>query len=356
MYLKLRVFAPLLALLLFFGHGAESAAGAGKARVVSRSVTFDVRNTNGSTLACPSDGAPYQVKGWLVGPASKLAATARRARGVTLYLHEFSFGSWFWNFKSVAGHNYVRSQARSGRVSVVVDRLGYGASGHPDGNQVCLGSHADVAHQIIGKLRSGDYAVRGGTAPAFRKIALAGHSVGAQIAQLEAYSFRDVDALIIMSWALQVSERSVRDFYATRVVCVAGGEPTEPGGPGGYAYFGQTPKDFRTNSFFSARPSVAAAAAALRHRDPCGDSASLIGAYLRDQVSLREIKVPVLLVCGEKDAIIPSFLCANHEKRFSGSRDFSLRFIPRAGHGLALERTAPTFRETVSRWLRKRGF
>jgi pimeloyl-ACP methyl ester carboxylesterase len=325
-------------------------------RIVSRPVIFEVRNTNSSTLPCGSDGAAYSVKGQLVGPARKLRST-RRARSVTFYLHEFSFGIWFWNFRPVRGLDYVRSQARAGHVSVIIDRLGYGESGHPDGNQVCLGSHADVAHQIVRKLRTGDYSVGGSSAPAFSRVALAGHSIGAQIAEIEAYSYRDVDALVVMSWATQFSERSRRDFFSTRVFCERGGEPRVPGGPRGYAFFGLLgPAGFKSLVFHSAKPSAIAAATAMRNRDPCGDSASLPGALVRDLASVREIEIPVLLVCGKNDAIIPTFACARHKRRYSGSSDVSQYVVPRAGHALTLERTAPTFRKRVSRWLRRHGF
>ena len=68
-------------------------------------------------------------------------------------------GESFWSFAAAPRYDYAAALARAGHASVVIDRLGYGASGHPDGNQTCLGAQADIAHQIVGKLRSGDYVV-----------------------------------------------------------------------------------------------------------------------------------------------------------------------------------------------------
>ena len=70
--------------------------------------------------------------------------------GVTLYLHGLGLGEWLWNFQPVKSYNFVAGMARAGHVSVTIDRLGYGASDKPpDGKSVCIGSQADVAHQIV---------------------------------------------------------------------------------------------------------------------------------------------------------------------------------------------------------------
>jgi pimeloyl-ACP methyl ester carboxylesterase len=338
-------------------HARTASRSQSGPKVVRRALAFDVTNVNRSTLPCASDGAPYQVKGHLVGPGSKIGSgAAGGSLSVTLYLHAFSSGEWFWNFTAVPRYDYAAAMARAGHVSVVVDRLGYGESGHPDGERTCLGAQADVAHQLIGKLRSGDYTVQGGEAPRFEKIALAGHAPGALIANLEAFSFNDIDALVGMGYSPQVSMRAFEQFYTSQEVCDAGGEPAKPGGAGGYAYFGQTEADFRANVFHNANPAVRDAATGLRTRDPCGDSGSLVDALVRDLMSLSQVKVPVLLVCGREDALTPAYVCPNLKRRYVGSGDVSLFFVSKAGSALPLERTAPSFRRRVSGWLDAHGF
>jgi pimeloyl-ACP methyl ester carboxylesterase len=327
------------------------------AKVVKRPVTFAVTNVNRSILPCASDGGEYEVKGHLIGPASEVgpaAGTGRRS--ATLYLHDFSFGEFFWSFGAVPRYDYAAALARAGHVSVVVDRLGYGSSGHPEGAQTCLGAQADVAHQIVGALRSGNYVVEAGEAPRFEKVALAGHYVGALIANLEVASFEDVDALVAMSYTPQVTFQAFEHFYNSRIVCDRGGEPSTQGGPGGYAYISQTNADFEQSAFFSALPAVKAAATRLRARDPCGDGASIIDALVQDLKSLSQVRVPVLLVCGREDQVIPSFACPYVKRRLAGSSDVSLFFVAKAGHALTLERTAPAFRRRVATWLSARGF
>jgi pimeloyl-ACP methyl ester carboxylesterase len=238
----------------------------------------------------------------------------------------------------------------------VIDRLGYGSSGQPEGDQICLGAHADVAHQVIGMLRAGDYFVEGGVPVRFGRVALAGHSVGALIANLEAYSFNDIDGLVGIGHTPQVTQQTFQAFYTNRTVCDRGGEPARAGGPSGYAYFGQTGAEFRASTFHSAEPRVMELASTLRGRDPCGDTASIIDALVQEVKSLPRVKAPVLLVCGREDAVTPDFACPYLKRRYTGSRDVSLVFVPRAGHALPLERRARTFRQRMSAWLKMHGF
>src|SRR3954469_6672306 len=256
---------------------SNAAAPQGAPKVVKRPIAFEVTNVNRSALACASDGAAYTGKGHLVEPGSGPAAAQERARGaVTPYLHDWSFGEFFWSFTAEPRYDYAAAMARAGHASVVVDRLGYGASGHPQGEQTCLGAQADVAHQIVAALRSGAYLVKGGEAHRFDRVALAGHSVGGLIASIEAFSFNDVDALLAIGHTTNVTHQAFDHFYEARVVCGQGGEPLAVGGPGGYAYIGQTDGEFEASAFHDSDPVVRAAATRLRARDPCGDSASIV--------------------------------------------------------------------------------
>jgi pimeloyl-ACP methyl ester carboxylesterase len=333
----------------------SGAAQARSRQVVTEAVTFTIRNTNNSAVSCPSDGAAATVKGYLVAPRGLLARKTRR-RAVTLYLHGLGFGEWFWNFTSAPAYNYARAQARAGHASVVIDRIGYGASTLPDGNQTCVGAQADAAHQIVGKLRAGDYVSGQDRGRAFAKVALAGHSLGGLIAATEASSFRDVNALLIIDWSDSASETARTTYFGSLNPCRAGGEPAVSGGPPGYAYYGQSPNDFRAVMFHRAVPAVVEAATALRNRDPCGDIVSIPTALLRQGALLPKIRVPVLVVCGTKDVLFTPSACRFQRKRYRRSRDTSLVLVPNAGHALTLERSASRVRKQIGRWLRSRGF
>jgi pimeloyl-ACP methyl ester carboxylesterase len=341
----------------FAGGAAGQAAGAAAKprKVSSTAVTFQVANTNRSAAPCSSDGAAYQVKGHLVGPRSALASL-RRSPAVTLYMHGLGMGEWLWNFKAVPGYSYVRRMAERGHVSVSIDRLGYGASGHPNGFGSCVGAQADVAHQIVQALRTGSYSSSPGAPLRFKRVALVGHSASGEIANVEAYSFKDVDALVVEDFSFQNLPRGGVEIGEQRAVCDAGGELAGPGLPGGYAFFGQTPAGFRSAMFHSARRTVVDAAVGLHNRDPCGDNLSLINILAKQKQGVRKIKVPVLVICGSRDALYAELGCEEQMKRYTGTRDRRLALIRNAGHVPQLERSAGAFRDRMSRWLGRRGF
>lgn len=332
---------------------------AAQAKTVSRGVSFTVQNANRSKLSCPADGASYQVKGHLVGPKSAFASVSkqRRGRSTTLYLHGLGFGEWFWNFPAVPSYNYVGQQAKTGHTSVVIDRLGYGSSSHPNGSQVCLGSQADIAHQVVLQLRSGTYAVDSGKPLRFKRVALAGHSIGSEIAMIEAYSFGDVDDLVLTSFSFSNLPPAQQALGPERLACLAGGQPAGPGLASGYAFFGgPTAADFKSLMFFSAPQPLLAAALPLRNPDPCGDEQSIIPALLQEKANVKRIKVPVLFVCGSKDVLYAPIGCTLESQRFTRSASTTVAIVRGAGHGLTLERQAATFRHDVGSWLAKRGF
>lgn len=321
-------------------------------------VSFSVENVNTSSLSCSSDKKPYTISGDLVGPA-RLLESPEPNQPVTLYLHEFSFGRFFWEFGAVPGWDFVGELAGAGHVSLVVDRLGYDASGHPPGSDTCLGAQADVAAQLVRKLHTGSYArADGRRSPGFERVVLAGHSVGAGVAELAAHSFPDLGlvGLIVFGWAdSDYSARSIEQSMRQGADCIPGGEPAETDGPSGYAYFGRTEAEFQQNVFHSAPPEVVATATAMRNRDPCGDNATLARIAVVNSLNLDKIAVPVLLVFGENDAVFQDGAAQNQAERFSGSAQVKLVTVPNAGHALTLEAPAAEVRGIVADWLGDRA-
>jgi pimeloyl-ACP methyl ester carboxylesterase len=345
---------------LLVGLACLTMAATASARVVSEPVTFSVQNVNRSKVSCAADGATYRIAGQLVGPESAFGAGAP-PRSVTLYLHGLGFGEFFWRFTAVPGYDYAEALAKAGHVSVVIDRLGYDSSDHPIGTNTCIGAQADIAHQIVGDLRTGHYAV-GGVGPppvAFSRVALAGHSVGGAIAQVEAYSFEDVDALAVISYADQSSQRAQDEFVKTSAVCATGGQSAEdnqPMSPGGYAYFGQTDADFQAAMFHNADPAVVQAATAARNRDPCGDTLSVPASIASDTENVPTIAVPVLLLSGKDDALFPPAAVDSQKAMYTGTTDLTEILLADMGHAVTLERTAGDARKAIAAWLSRRGF
>lgn len=316
-------------------------AGADGHDVVDAVATFRVVNTNTSELVCPSDAGAYTVRGHLIGPADALDDPAGGA--VTLYLHGAGLSEATWTFDAVPGLHHAAEMAELGHVSVTIERVGWDAP-YPHGWLACVGSAADVAHQVVASLRAGSYAVEGRSPVAFARVVAAGHDIGGAIAQVEAYSFSDVDGLVVMGYHNQgVGDEGLREFLDAEAVCALGG----------YTWLG-TPESFRSHSVADAEPGVADAMVALREKVPCGELASTATEVLTGADRLGDITVPVLLVYAADDFGFTADGAAEQPAHFSGSDDVSYVMLAEAAHFFMLERRAPEFRAVLSDWLSSR--
>ena len=333
---------------------------AGPADAFDRAVTFTVENVNRSLVPCPTDGGTVEIRGHLTGPDPLPSA-------LTVYLHGLGFDEVFWRFREVPGLDFASELAARGHASLTIDRLGYGASTTPANGTTgsCLGAQADIAHQIVEQLRRGAYAIEEGVAPAFDEVVLAGHSVGGAIAQIEAYSFGDIDGLLVMEWAdLGFSADITVAFVQAGLDCVLN--------PNGYSYMGHTDADF-DHLFFNTKrpllpalpildkpptadPAVIAAVNEIRSQDPCGDKLSVPAAIVVSTVGVALIDVPTLLLCGGDDAIFPAPACDVQRLRFLAAKDLTATTIPLTGHAATIGFTAAGVRDAVSSWLSARGF
>ena len=328
------------AVLLALAALMQLAAPARAEDVVDLSVSFAVHNTNTSAVPCTSDGRAYTVRGHLTRPAAASGAVA-------VYLPGLDTGEWNWRLTAVPGYDWSLEMARAGETSLTLDPLGYGASGHPPGSAICYGSQADVVHQVVSELRAGRYEAGRAAPPHFRRVVLVGHDAGGAFAQIEAYSYRDVDALVVATWADQgqtplLLERANR----AGAVCAAGG--------GGYFYM-ERPAEYRADLFDDVDPSVFQAFLRLREPNPCGEMSTALAAIATDRVRVREIRVPVLLAIGADDKIFTRAGWAQQRGLYAGSRDVTAVSLAGTGHYPMLERSAPRFRALVAGWLDRRG-
>ncbi|WP_067887882.1 alpha/beta hydrolase [Nocardia vaccinii] len=347
------VLAAVIFVLAFAVPAAPMAAAAPGGGIVDRAITFSVRNVNASGVPCGTDGRIYRVHGHLTGPADALAG--RTATSAALYLHGLELGEWFWRFDAVPGYDHVREMAQRGHVSVTIDRLGYGASGQPAGTLSCVGGQATAVHQIVQALRSGNYSADGG-AVAFQHVALLGHSLGGAVAQIEAYSFDDVDALGVLSYSdLALTPEQLVGALSWGATCLTGGQKSPAGAPG-YSYLTPNVQAYQQDFLAQSPPNVLAAATPMRALNPCGDMVSLTEATLIDPARLGAIRVPVLTLTGTGDRVFDVNRARFQGKLFTGSRDVTTDIVDGATHGLTLEPTAARFRDDLDSWLRTHGF
>ena len=346
-----------LATALVLSLAPASAAAATPADVIDVPVDFVVENTNTSQVPCQSDGATYIVRGHMAGPRAAIESAGPRA--VTLYYEGFESGEWNWRFRLVPGYDHAADLAKRGHVSVTVDQIGYGASGHPLGLLTCFGAQADVAHQIIGQLRHGKYTAAGVPPVAFQKVVFAGHDIGGGIAEIEAYSYHDIDGLMLFTWQDQGQTPYLLQTVAdANSRCAAGGEPAYDGGPGGYVFFPH--REDWPLLMPNSEPAVLTGAVASRLRNPCGlvsgapPAVFFNGAPSETGRGLSTIDVPVLLVLGALDPVFTRDGFEQQRRHFSGSPDVTSVLMDGTGHFEMLDRNAPRFRQLVARWLTSR--
>src|SRR4051812_9128624 len=332
---------------------AVSAADTGG--IVELPVSFAVTNSNTSQAPCFSDGARHVVRGHITAPQAALSSG--RGGTITVYLYGFEGGEWNWHFKGVPGYDYATEMAKLGHVSLTIDELGYGASGIPrDGNLTCQGAEADITHQIVQQLRSGHYSAGGRPGVGFSTVVLAGHDVGGQVAQIEAYSYSDIDGLIVMTFADQgytpyIIEKSI---LAANDWCTVSPAETPPGSPTSYVHY-VSREEWRTLLFYDAEPRVIDATDAVRLPNPCGIVRSVPPAVELDLAHDSQIKVPVLVAFGNNDTLVWTREGEEQQESNYGSTDKSTVFVPYGGHFLMFgRRSGPRLRSAVSKWLDQR--
>ncbi|MGQ0845661.1 MAG: alpha/beta hydrolase [Sporichthyaceae bacterium] len=353
--MRLKPTASLAALTLLTAVTLPSLGGAAAVaaeQVASVPVAFTVVNSNASALPCASDGKGYTVVGHITGPVSVLEKGTIGA--AALYLHGDGVDERLWHYTKTPGHDYVSDMAKAGFVSVTITRLGYEGSGKPNGNDLCFGSEADVAHQIVNQLRRGAYIPTGsvlgsaaGKPPKIARLALAGHSASGFVAMAEAYSFDDIDGLIVVGSG---------EFPTPHVgTTVLDQQSRCPGSADGYAFL-TTDQNQAKADFFTAGadPAVVEDLTATRPKDACGPLFNAPSSFVVDGAMLGSIDVPVLCIAGDRDVFFPR--PDWQAKLFTGSPSATAVVLPDTGHAITLEKSAPEFRAAMADWLRAHKF
>jgi pimeloyl-ACP methyl ester carboxylesterase len=336
-----------LAATLLAGPG--QAAGPGSAttgeradrRVVTREISFDVANRNSTSVLClpGPDNRSHVVRAKLIGPAQVLQGHG----GVETFhvlVHDAGTGGWFWNLHGEgvpASQDYATELARQGETVVVLDRLGYDRSPLSSG-ATCLGAQATMLSRVVQALYAGVYTMPGAGAsvPHASHVVLHGHGTGATIARLESTTYKDVQALVLMSPATSNPSSLALQAVRTQGSTCLGGARSAP--------YGASNADFRRLLFASATSAVQKAASRLRNPTPCGDVASTAAAVLT--ADSHPVEVPTLVLTGSKDV-----RGGDTVKAASGTR-LVRRSYAGAGSALPLEKQAPAVRRTVLTFVR----
>jgi pimeloyl-ACP methyl ester carboxylesterase len=267
-----------------------------------------------------------------------------------------------WQFRSGTDYDYSYQLALSGHTSLTLDRIGYGSSDRPPGLLSCMGGEADVVHQVITQLRAGSYGSSAAGHPAFRIVTLVGHSAGAPVAEIEAYSYHDVDGLVLMSWAdTAATPFGVTDAVKAGIYCGTLGlignnnEGAPRRAPINYVYEG--PASDYVKAVFSSTPAdVIAESLMLRNPNACGEVASVPEEILLGLVWLHTIDVPVALFTGADDAAVRAAGVVQSRSSFSGSDDVEVTILDHTSHAVTLESGRLALQRDMVSWLDSHDF
>ncbi|HEY4411080.1 MAG TPA: alpha/beta hydrolase [Acidimicrobiia bacterium] len=285
--------------------------------LIKQRVEFTVKNP-------AENGASHQLVGYRYD-------TYCNSPTAILLLHGLSYTKEAWDFP---GYSVAQKLAAAGYAVIAVDRLGYGESKLQNGYDVTHEAYADMAHQLVGQLRS----------QGFQHVVLAGHSAGAGTTELEAGLYGDVDAIIPMGWHHRPSNQLGQDFFTGDYLRAA---------QASYEYFLGTPAH-RAEMFYTptADPNVVEADTRAAVDTPSGEIFS-IGAQ-PSRLVVGGIKVPVFLQFGESDRLFEVEYAQQHAAEFRSSPSVTVDIVKDAGHTFMLTKNGPAGIDRMVDWLHSR--
>ena len=326
----MRLFAAAIsALVLSTLFGAVAPVGA--AGGVSKTpVSYSVSLAQDALLS----GNAYTVRGFrYTGDAP--------SKTVVLLLHGLSYGYWAWDFPVpdvviAAPYQYsiARYLASHGFDAVAIDELGYGSSDHPpfpDSRQLTIPAYANMAHQVVQKLRQ-----------AYARVIIVGHSAGGEISNFEAGRYRDVDGL---------ADVSMCDVLASLLVITDITRNSTLGAIHDYGYFGNNVPGRTALMYYlpDADPAIVAKDNSMLNPTPTSEAQSIAPQPARWLDPL--VNVPVLVAFSDHDAIFPPKCQQFQPLLYASSPRVTVFHMPQAGHSLMLHRNAPALEAALLAWL-----
>jgi hypothetical protein len=131
------------------------------------------------------------------------------SKSIQFLIHGLGFDQAYWDF--APGYSYIDAVALAGYPTFSYDRLGTGASSHPDPIQVVQAPlEVEIAHSLIQSLRTSSLSKN-----AFKKVIVVGHSFGSvQSVAIAANHPKDADAVVLTGFSIESSgiNIAVADF------------------------------------------------------------------------------------------------------------------------------------------------
>ena len=315
-------------------HGARRVA----VKIASTPVSFQVQNTNTHGGAGMHDRRRHLHR---AGPPHRRLGEADPAQ------------------KKRRGRDPLPARTRAGRVAVelpggqepTTSSPGMARAGHASviggparlrrqrpaasGKSLCIGAQADIAHQIV---RPAEGRVLHGAGRArprkFKRVALAGHSAAGQISITEAYTYRDLNALVVVGFSFSNLPRAQR-----RVRVPARSRATRAGirSPGPHEL--RVLRPHADAGFRSIDVPQRAEGRSRTPRSSCttptraGTTYSLIDTIQKQAANDPKVKVPVLVACGAQRRPVRGRSAAR--PRQIASSKGSVLLLKNSGHATA---------------------
>ncbi|MCM6774238.1 alpha/beta hydrolase [Nocardia sp. CDC159] len=266
-----------------------------------------------------------------------------------------SYNGTYWDFEyAPETYSFRRAMNAAGLATLVVDRLGNGASTHPPALSLTATATTNALHDIVGALRRG---LAG--APPFAKVVPVGHSLTSGTAVVEATSHHDVDGLVLTGYSHALNIPQVVSVIATyhRAVDdpVTAGRTTDPG-------YLVTRPGTRLYSFFdpaNVDPEVLAIDERNKELFSLTEYPDALTSTVPGMSS--HITAPVLIVNGSRDRLSCGenySICADSETLrnaeapyFSPAAKLRTFVLPGSGHSVNLARNTREYQAAVIDWV-----
>jgi len=310
-----------------------------------RCVTFN------SLPVSPAPGQPHswQIAGTYCNPLH----WASGQHQVDVLTHGATYSGSYWDWpQDPSLYSYTHKTLQAGRATLDYDCIGAGQSTRPvHSTDITMASDAYVLHQIIQDLHLVGY----------KQVNSIGHSMGSGTAMREAAMYADVSRVVLTGYL-----HAARNPVVGAALYPANQDPRFAGKKLDSGYLTTTPTG-RQASFYSSSADPAVVARDNKYKDIV--SATFFGGYIADRAVpagnnlSNTIKVPVLLIDGQQDAVFcftPDGLdCtnqagvqANEAPYYTGAKSLTVNTVPNTGHDLTLHPSANQSFAMINQWVK----
>ncbi|MFI5718615.1 alpha/beta hydrolase [Nocardia sp. NPDC051750] len=335
-------------------HGIRRARAA--ARILATATALMAGLTPGVAQAGEPEPARCESIPFTVRAGGTLATTLCRPAGtpadtVLVLMPGSNYNHTYWDFPHAPEtYNFRRAMNAAGFATLVIDRLGTGASSRPASTAVTATGDAQALHEIIGALRAG----LAGTQP-FDTVVTGGHSLSSGVAVLEATTHHDVDGVLLTGYSHGLNVPGALGVISTYQP--ADRDPAFAGRGYDTGYLTTRPGT-REQSFHApetADPQVVAVDEETKDVFAATEYPDGLASTLPPMST--EITAPVLVVNGSAD-VLCSEVCADtatlqaaEAPHFSPAARLRTFVLPGSGHSVNLARNTGEYQAVVREWM-----